>query len=128
VNLISPDLASVPGAKVVFNSLYDSKDPGCLTQDLLLVTLPTKMFVDVSWFPEHDPSGTYVVSVFRGGQQIREVDAKSAFDAVKLVGQLAYEFSKDIGNVSASTSMEIESRIDYCAAWLYAKARLHPLC
>ena len=54
------------GAKVVVNSLFDSKEPGFLTQDLLLVELPGKTYIDVSWFPEHDPMGAYTISVLRG--------------------------------------------------------------
>jgi hypothetical protein len=116
MNLISPNLEMAPGAKVVVNSLYDSKDPRCLTQDLLLVELTAKTFIDVSWFPEHDPSGAYVVSVFRGHEQIHEIETRSAFEAVRFVENLAYEFSMKVGNVSCSREFECEFRIDYSPA------------
>ena len=64
MNLLVPNLGS--SSKLVYSALYDCQDPGVLTQDLLLVELPGKLYIDVSWFPEHDPSGWYTVSVFHG--------------------------------------------------------------
>src|SRR6478752_5616718 len=100
MNPISPNLSQAPGARVVVNSLYDSQEPGFLTQDLLLVELPGRTFIDVSWFPEHDPSGSYCVSVFRGPDQLAEAEAKSASDAVSLVEELAGRFAEQVGQVS----------------------------
>jgi hypothetical protein len=103
MNLLTPDLHRANGAKVVVNSLYASKDPGFLTQDLLLVELTGKTHIDVSWFPEHDPSGAYVVTVFRGHAVILETETKSAYDAVMLVEKLAESLSTPIGNVSCTS-------------------------
>jgi hypothetical protein len=100
MNPLTPDLSHAPGTSVVVNSLYASKDPGFLTQDLLLVELPGKTYIDVSWFPEHDPSGSYVVTVFRGNDVLREMETGSAHDAVKLVQELAGEFSAPVRQVS----------------------------
>lgn len=59
---MKPDL---PWAKVR-GELYRTDRAGLLTQDMLEVELPGKVFVDVGWFPEHDPAGEYVVTVFAG--------------------------------------------------------------
>ena len=56
MSLLIPNLATVTGARIVVNSLDDSKEPGFLTQDLLLVELPGRTYIDVSSFPEHDPA------------------------------------------------------------------------
>src|SRR5205823_6316930 len=36
-----------------------------LTQDMLEVQVGKDVFIDVGWWPQRDPSGSYVVSVFR---------------------------------------------------------------
>jgi hypothetical protein len=100
MNLLTPDLSGAPGTRVVVNSLYPSNDPGFLTEDLLLVELPGGAHIDVSWFPEHDPSGAYVVTVFRGPEVIREQEAGTAQEAVRLVQELAGEFSAPVRRVS----------------------------
>lgn len=53
-------------SSIVFNSLYPSSDPKLLVQDILLVKLPNDVFIDVGWYPEHDPNGRYVIHVFKG--------------------------------------------------------------
>jgi hypothetical protein len=93
MNLITPNLAMAPHARIVVNSLYDSRDPGFLTQDLMLVELTDRTYIDVSWFPEHDPSGVYVITVFRGHDQIHDVEAKTAHEAANLVERLAALYS-----------------------------------
>ena len=99
MNLVTPNLENANGAKVVVNSLYDCQDPGFLAQDLLLVELPGKTYIDVSWSPEHDPAGGYVISVFRGHDQIAELEAKSAYDAILIVERWAVEFSQPVASI-----------------------------
>jgi hypothetical protein len=91
-----------PGALVVLNSLFDTKDPRVLTQDLMLVQLPNHTYIDVSWFPEHDPNGAYTVSVIRDGEQIHEVEVKDAWYVLSTVESLALLFSQSVSNVSCS--------------------------
>ena len=43
------------GAEIAFNSLYDSKQPILLIQDVALVSMPNDIYIDVGWYPEHDP-------------------------------------------------------------------------
>jgi hypothetical protein len=110
MNLLTPNLSRVPAARVIVNSLYDCKQAGFLTQDLLLVELPGRTFIDVSWFPEHDPAGAYTVTVFRGHNQIHDVETKSAYEAVSLVENLANAFSTAVGNVSCSRGQTVDYR------------------
>jgi hypothetical protein len=102
MNLITPNLSMAPGAKIIVNSLYDSKDPGFLTQDLMLVELLGKTYIDVSWFPEHDPSGAYSVTIFRGHDQIHQLEAKTASEAARIVERWVADFSSPFGNVTNS--------------------------
>jgi len=110
MSLLIPNLATVTGARIVVNSLDDSKEPGFLTQDLLLVELPGRTYIDVSWFPEHDPAGAYTVTVFRGHNQIHDVETKSAYEAVNLVENLAKAFSTAVGNVCCSRGQTVDYR------------------
>jgi hypothetical protein len=102
VNLLTPNLTRLPNARLVVSSLFDSKEPELLTQDLLLVELPGSTYIDVSWFPEHDPSGAYVVTVFRGHDQLGEAETSSPFEAIRLVERMADPFCRAFGNVSCS--------------------------
>jgi hypothetical protein len=61
VNLTLPS-----GARVLFNSLYQSNDPDLLTQSILAVKLADGSVIDVSWFPEYDPAGAYTITWFQG--------------------------------------------------------------
>lgn len=74
-----------PGYKLIVNSLYDSTDPACLTADLMLVELSMGMFLDVSWCPEHDPSGSYYVTIFKGDKEYGELRASTAKGALEIV-------------------------------------------
>lgn len=104
MNILTPNLRLTPRARVVVNSLYNSKDPDVLTQDLMLVELPNQTYIDVSWFPEHDPTGAYCVSVIRNRVQIHEAEASTAPEALMMVQALATVFTQDIGNVACSAA------------------------
>lgn len=41
------------------------EDLPLLDQDILEVALPNNMRIDVGWFPENDPDGSFVIRVFR---------------------------------------------------------------
>lgn len=101
---IMPDLRNIPGARVIVNSLFDSRVPGCLAQDLLLVEVPGGTFIDVSWFPEHDPSGSYFVTVLRNGEEMLQDEVKTAYEAISRLVSMAEFFARPIGNVSRSSS------------------------
>src|SRR5262249_16724021 len=54
-----------PRGRVIFNYLCPTYDPLALTQDIALVSLPNNVFIDVGWYPEHDPHGAYRISVYQ---------------------------------------------------------------
>jgi hypothetical protein len=94
-----PNLSS--GAKLVFSAFYDCQDPAFLVPDLLLVQLAGGTCINVSWFPEFEPSGAYYVNVFCGHEEIRKVDTKNATEAIRIVERLATEFSQQIAKLGA---------------------------
>ena len=60
-----PLTLNLPPAAKVSGELYDTLDPAYLTQDILQVELGDGLFIDVSWYPEHDVAGRYHCRVFR---------------------------------------------------------------
>ena len=67
MKLVPIDLESVPVARLVTHHLVASKDLGCLSGDLVFIELPNSVSIDISWYPEHDPSGSYVITMFKHG-------------------------------------------------------------
>jgi hypothetical protein len=97
---MNPLPISLPrGGTVVFNSLYDSREPILLTQDILLVSLPNNTFIDVGWYPEHDPKGTYCLRVYQDDWQnqllAEPIRTRSAHEVAKQVAQLAVRYSTE---------------------------------
>lgn len=58
---MSPVEISVPGAEVLYNSLYGDQDPSYLTQDILAIRLQDGTLADIGWYPQFDPNGAYKV-------------------------------------------------------------------
>ena len=57
-------LERAPGARLILNNLFASGSTADLDQDLVLVELPGQVFIDVSWYPEHEIPGHFYVTVF----------------------------------------------------------------
>ena len=50
--------------------------------------LPGKIYIDVSWYPEHDPSGGYVVRVLQSRKVLGETESKSPHETIAIVEEL----------------------------------------
>ena len=100
-----PVRISVPDAQVTWNTLYRTSDPRYLTQDLLLVELWNGMFIDVSWFPEHDPQGAYHITLCQDNweSQLLAWETKSLTDLVLLVQRIVQNYSLPSVSYSCST-------------------------
>jgi hypothetical protein len=61
---MTPIDIKIPGGAEVASGLYVGMELEDLTQDLVTVRLPNGYFIDMGWYPEHDPAGQYVVRVF----------------------------------------------------------------
>lgn len=104
MNLIRP---RVPDGSRVYSFLYRTKNIEYLTQDVLAVSLPSGFYIDVGWFPEHDPDGCYVIRVFYqywDAQHIRPVKVKTVDEVVQAVELLAERFNSDVVATSNSAS------------------------
>jgi hypothetical protein len=97
-------ILNIPGA-TVRGELYPPEEVDMLTQDMLEVELPGGVFVDVGWFPEHDPGGRYVITAFAGEYENRlgsPVRTSSYEEALFTVLDLAARFLPPVTLVSGS--------------------------
>jgi hypothetical protein len=92
-------LSLQPGARCTWNVLYPSKNPDFLTADLLLVELPDRTYIDVSWQPERDPDGAFFVTVYRESwdHELVSFDVKDISEVVQVVEQLARKDGAPVG-------------------------------
>lgn len=98
-----------PGA-IQRGAIFPTKDPDYLTQDLLQVQLPGDTFIDVGWSPENDPSGEFVISVFRGcwERQLRDQQFTRDWNEVSATVQfLAEVYSSERVSTSCSTVSDV---------------------
>jgi hypothetical protein len=92
---MDPIAIRVPApARILFNSLYRSRDRSHLTQGLLAIALPDDRFIDVSWYPEYEQEGEYTITVYRHSwdNQELEYEKKDVDEVVTLVERLVESF------------------------------------
>jgi hypothetical protein len=103
---MNPVKPQVPEGANVYSSLYRTANPEYLTQDVLAVSLPSGFYIDVGWFPEHDPEGSYVIRVFYqywDAQRILPVRVKTVDEVLQVVGSLAVCFNSDTVATSSTS-------------------------
>jgi hypothetical protein len=95
---MKPLAIDLPTGAQLSTYLYPEMDFDDLDQDLITVRLPNGYFIDVGWYPEHDPNGRFVVRVFfefwDGQQPMRPFETKDPIQARMAVEKLAEHFSK----------------------------------
>ena len=85
---MNPVQLILPEGVDAYNFLYRSKDPEYLVRDLLTIELPTGFYIDVGWYPEHNPDGHYIIRVFErdwGNQILSPPISTSDFDEMLLI-------------------------------------------
>ena len=108
---MNPVKLNLPDGARVYNFLYRTRDPEYLVQDQLSVVLPSGYIIDVTWAPEHDPDGEYIVRVFYeywNNQRIIPITLRAIDDVVSLVEELARNFNKE--QILTSPSQTNETR------------------
>lgn len=90
---------SVAGARVK-GVLYDEyPDPEYLDQDILQVSLPNGVTIDVGWYPESDPTGSFRIVVYRGDwlrQLQTPIDTRNPQIVAAQARWLAEQYAQDI--------------------------------
>lgn len=100
---------NIPASWEVYNAMYRTRSPEYLVQDQLSVALPNGFFIDVTWAPEHDPKGEYIVRVFHqywNNQRIRAIFTSDFDEVIAVVEELAVRFSQPQILTSSSGSSE----------------------
>ena len=97
---------SVPGAHVE-GEIYTLDDGILLLEDGMLHVSVAGYSIDVSWWPEHDPHGEYVITVYRDlwENQLREVSTGDPYEASEIVKSLAGWLAGPVVNFPASTTV-----------------------
>ncbi|MCZ6688639.1 MAG: hypothetical protein O7H41_03450 [Planctomycetota bacterium] len=101
-----------PGAES-YGNLYSDFAADDRTQDVLAVNLPSGHTIDVGWYPEDDPDGSFVIRVFFGtweDQRHDEFLTKDVNEAAEAVERLAILFSPASFATSATTGDEANMR------------------
>lgn len=82
----------IPTGARIYNRLYRDPSIHDLDQDLLTIAFENGRFVDVGWYPEHDPQGAYIVRAFAGSwehQLINPYRTTDVYDAAAIAARLA---------------------------------------
>lgn len=95
----------VPGA-LVEGEIYTPDDDLLLLEDGMLHVLVAGFSIDVSWHPEHDPSGEYVITVYEDvwERQVNSTTARSGAEAAGLVELVASLLSDRVTNLPLAES------------------------
>ncbi len=99
----------LPADVVVKGQLFHTYDLDYLLQDILEIDLPNGLSIDLGWFPECDPSGSFRVVVFKEfwKNQLREpFETRSISEAVDEIRRLVPEYSQAAVAVSCSSDSE----------------------
>lgn len=83
-------------AKVLFNSLYAERNLAHLTEDVALIDLGNSVYIDVGWYPDRDPDGSYRINVYKGqwANQLRKpIQTRDPHRVAEQVCKLAVRFS-----------------------------------
>jgi len=63
---------NIPSDAHQVGDLWDEYELEDLSQDLLQIQFANGYAIDVGWYPEHDPNGTFVVTVFENEWENRK--------------------------------------------------------
>ena len=94
---MEPITFHLPKGAEISNYIYPDYDLDDLTQDMLTVRLPNGFYIDVGWYPEHDPKGRFVIRVFRefwDRQQLAPLETRDLSALITRVEDLAERFSR----------------------------------
>ena len=72
--------------------------------------LPGKIYIDVSWYPEHDPSGGYVVRVLQSRKVLGERESKSPHETIAIVEELCRRLCQPAAGCLAGSGMPLALR------------------
>src|SRR5438132_6388760 len=95
---MNPIQINLPPDAQASNYLYPVLTDDDLTQDMLTVRLSNGYFIDVGWYPEHDPNGRFMIRVFQGewnNQKLNQpIETREIAGAIYAVERLAEHYSR----------------------------------
>src|SRR5665213_648822 len=87
MNTINLSFLEMNSGVTVKGELFDSKNSIVLSEDLLEISLPSGRNIDVGWYPEHDPSGSYRITLYRDRTDypLRQITKSQPLDVVATI-------------------------------------------
>lgn len=96
-------IPQLPQECEITGQLIAPTDPALLNSDMLEVYCPSGgILIRAGWYPEHDPAGEYVISVYSDCNQIEVERARSISRAVRTVVELANKYARTYYELSAN--------------------------
>ena len=96
---MTPIPISVPQGARVTNHLFAGAGPEFLLSDLVTIALANERYIDVGWYPEGNPQGSFIVRAFFrdwSNQLIHPIECKTCWDAAKVASSVAFDLDKPI--------------------------------
>lgn len=90
-------------ARVLFNSLFATRDRSLLEQGLVSIVLDNGRHIDVSWHPEHDPNGRYHLTVY--GESWADRIHAATFDTAEAVATAAARAAREFSGSTPLTTI-----------------------
>jgi len=113
-----PILLMLPhGSAVIGEILSDySSAPERLSNDILQVSLPSGIVIQVGWHPRFDPTGCFRIVVVEGdwdNPRIPPIAVDDPFDAANMVRTLAEQYAYQSGETEQVKTVSYAGEVDY---------------
>lgn len=103
----TPVQINAPIDAKVSNYLFEDMEQFELNQGLLLVELSNGICIDVGWFPENDPNGTFQVKVSRDWNEFGSSECATTMDVVERVNRLIERYNRKVVAASNATNQKL---------------------
>lgn len=92
--------------------LYTAQDHRLLLESGMMHLSVRGYSIDVSWLPEHDPYGRYIITVYRGTWENRvfRFEEKDPLNVWPLLYRIGHDLSQPIVVASGSTTSTITDK------------------
>lgn len=103
----------VPDDALVEGEIYTTADDPLLLEDGMLHVLVAGYSIDVSWYPEHDLDGEYVMTIYRDlwENKVLSTTSRFAHEMAGIVERWANQLSEPVTNLPSSDSTITEEYV-----------------
>jgi hypothetical protein len=105
---------SLPEGATIKGCLFASHNPELLAEDLVEVDLPSGLTIDLGWYPEGEPSGSFQIvlySEYWGNQIIPPIQKRTIPEVVQTVEELARLYSQSSSEAYVTSCANTQSEL-----------------